>query len=122
MSTRGGDSCLSIDFIKTRLVLGESEEFSKFDLVTDLNNMNKRGDAFQQQFNRAVFAASGAGMLPSVTSQPNEHKDGNKKNKTWSAKPQRRIATFKCSDQHDSGRASPSAGELELVVLLLDII
>ncbi|KAL5112757.1 hypothetical protein TcWFU_008571 [Taenia crassiceps] len=79
------------------------------DSVTDLNNMNKRGDAFQQQFNRAVFAASGAGMLPSVTSQPNEYGDGSKKNKTFSAKPQRRITTFKCPDQHDSGRASPSA-------------
>nr|CDS16594.1 protein unc 79 [Echinococcus granulosus] len=79
------------------------------DSVTDLNNMNKRGDAFQQQFNRAVFAASGAGMLPSVVSQPNDLGVGSKRNKTWSAKPQRRITAFKRSDEHDSGRASPSA-------------
>ncbi|VDD80435.1 unnamed protein product [Mesocestoides corti] len=49
------------------------------DSVTDLNNMNKRGDAFQQQFNRAVFAASGAGMLPSVSSQTRYHKEDDKR-------------------------------------------
>ncbi|VDN09891.1 unnamed protein product [Dibothriocephalus latus] len=37
------------------------------DSVNDLNNMNKRGDAFQQQFNRAVFAMAGTDCLPSIS-------------------------------------------------------
>ncbi|KAL7061758.1 hypothetical protein AAHC03_0811 [Spirometra sp. Aus1] len=36
------------------------------DSVSDLNNMNKRGDVFQQQFNRAVFAMAGSDCLPSI--------------------------------------------------------
>ncbi|VDL99008.1 unnamed protein product [Schistocephalus solidus] len=36
------------------------------DSVSDLNNMNKRGDAFQQQFNRAVFAMAMSDCLPSI--------------------------------------------------------
>uniref|UniRef100_A0A5K3EPD0 Zf-AD domain-containing protein n=1 Tax=Mesocestoides corti TaxID=53468 RepID=A0A5K3EPD0_MESCO len=85
------------------------------DSVTDLNNMNKRGDAFQQQFNRAVFAASGAGMLPSVSSQTRYHKEDDKRHenaevtKTSESKVQPQNSSLKHTGEHDVGRTSHSA-------------
>lgn len=75
--------------------------------------MNKRGDIFQQQFNRAVFAASGAGMLPSLTSTPHtlHQEEKEKEDKAGESKTLPKVISFKYSEQHDSGRASPLGGK-----------
>lgn len=78
--------------------------------VTDLNSMNKRGDIFQQQFNRALFSTSGVGMLPSLTTVSNFHAEEKGKDKTSDSKHPPKIISFKYSEEHDSGRTSPSGG------------
>ncbi|VDN97331.1 unnamed protein product [Rodentolepis nana] len=87
------------------------------DSVTDLNNMNKRGDVFQQQFNRAVFAASGVGMLPSLTSSPKcfHAEERDKENKAVESKPLPKVV-FKYAEDHDSGHASSPPGETHHVL------
>ncbi|VDL19536.1 unnamed protein product [Hymenolepis diminuta] len=86
------------------------KENPDIDSVTDLNNMNKRGDIFQQQFNRAVFAASGARMLPSLTGSLHKFyaEENDKENKTGELKLPPKVI-FKYSEEHGSDRVSPSA-------------
>ncbi len=79
--------------------------------------MNKRGDAFQQQFNRAVFASAGSDLLPSITSRPKDGESG----KTVESHPPgetrtcTRMPSFKFNDGPSSGKASPSRGIVNMV-------
>lgn len=66
--------------------------------------MNKRGDVFQQQFNRAAFASAGTDLLPSLAKPKHFHEDHDEEDKILDAKPQPRIPSFKYSDEHDSNK------------------
>ena len=72
--------------------------------------MNKRGDVFQQQFNRAVFATSGEDMLPSLTHPTHLHADGMEEKSAGDGKPGSKLPTFKYLEDRDFTRASPILG------------